>query len=62
MKTVYMIWCKDLNDEGPCFLGKDVFWSTDYTQAIELKSEIEYYRKDLNPRPSYDIISSQVKD
>ena len=62
MKTIYIIWYKSEYSEGPCFNGKDTFWTTDYNNALDYKYELEEHSKGLGENATFSIVRFEVKE
>lgn len=61
MKTVYIIWYKSEYNEGACYRGRDIFWTTDYNFALEYKNELEDNADNMDEEAKFSIVSFEVK-
>lgn len=62
MKTIYIIWYKSEYREGPCFDGRDTFWTTDYNKALDYKVELEENAVSLGEDATFSIVRLEVKE
>lgn len=62
MKTIYIIWYKSEHAEGPCFRGRDTFWTTDYTKALDYKIELEDNAVGLDEYATFSVVSFNLEE
>lgn len=64
MKPIYIIWYKSEYNEGACFSGRDIFWTTDYKSALDYKIELEENAVSLSfgEDATFSIVRFEVKE
>lgn len=62
MKTIYIIWYKSEYSEGPCFRGKDTFWTMDVNSAKDYMEELKEYSEDIREDALFSIVSFKLEE
>ena len=62
MKTIYIIWYNSEYSSGLCFRGRDIFWTTDYTKALDYKKELEETAVNLDDYITFSVFRSEVEE
>lgn len=62
MKTIYMIWYKSKHNQGPCYRGREPYWTTDVNSAKDYMEELKEYSKDFREDATFSIVSFNAEE
>lgn len=62
MKTIYMIWYKSKHNQGPCYRGREPYWSTDENSAKDYMEELKEHSKYLLEDATFKIVSFNLAE